>query len=112
MSRRSTCRLRIASGSSDALDDLIENNRRRIELLEQMAQAIYREWFVHFRYPGHEDVRSRRLASRPDPRGLGVSPLASIAIVRGRVHPQRGTDEDCERWSMPSSTRLHRDRST
>ena len=37
-----------------ALDDLIENNRRRIALLERMAQAIYREWFVHFRYPGHE----------------------------------------------------------
>jgi type I restriction enzyme S subunit len=38
-----------------AFDDLIENNRRRIALLERMAQAIYREWFVHFRYPGHED---------------------------------------------------------
>ncbi len=35
------------------LDALIENNRRRIELLEQTAQAIYREWFVRFRYPGH-----------------------------------------------------------
>lgn len=39
-----------------ATDDLIENNRRRIAVLEQMAQAIYREWFVHFRYPGHQDV--------------------------------------------------------
>jgi type I restriction enzyme, S subunit len=38
-----------------SLDDLIENNRRRIVLLEQMARAIYREWFVNFRYPGHED---------------------------------------------------------
>lgn len=38
-----------------AIDDLIENNQRRIALLEQMAQAIYREWFVHFRYPGHEN---------------------------------------------------------
>jgi len=37
------------------IDDLIENNRRRIALLERMAQAIYREWFVHFRYPSHED---------------------------------------------------------
>ncbi len=36
------------------LDDLIENCRRRVELLEQMAQAIYREWFVHCRYPRHE----------------------------------------------------------
>lgn len=37
-------------------DDLIENNSRRIEILEEMAQAIYREWFVEFRYPGHEGV--------------------------------------------------------
>lgn len=40
----------------DSIDELIENNRRRIEVLEEMAQAIYREWFVHFRYPGHEDA--------------------------------------------------------
>ena len=40
----------------DDLDDLIENNRRRVEVLEEMARAIYREWFVHFRYPGHERV--------------------------------------------------------
>lgn len=39
-----------------AYDELIENNSRRIEILEEMAQAIYREWFVEFRYPGHEDV--------------------------------------------------------
>jgi type I restriction enzyme S subunit len=40
-----------------AYDDLIENNTRRIQILEEMAQAIYREWFVHFRYPGHEGAR-------------------------------------------------------
>ncbi|MCC5954209.1 MAG: restriction endonuclease subunit S [Acidimicrobiia bacterium] len=40
----------------DAIDDLIENNRRRVEVLEEMARAIYREWFVRFRFPGHEDV--------------------------------------------------------
>lgn len=44
------------AGILGALDDLIENNRRRIKLLEEMAQTIYREWFVHFRYPGHEGV--------------------------------------------------------
>ena len=39
-----------------AYDDLIENNRRRIELLEEAARLLYREWFVHFRFPGHERV--------------------------------------------------------
>jgi type I restriction enzyme S subunit len=37
-----------------SFDDLIENNTRRIEILEEMARLIYREWFVHYRYPGHE----------------------------------------------------------
>ena len=37
-----------------AYDNLIENNRRRIQLLEQAARLLYKEWFVHFRFPGHE----------------------------------------------------------
>jgi type I restriction enzyme S subunit len=40
-----------------AYDDLIENNTRRIKILEEMAQALYREWFVKFRFPGHEKVK-------------------------------------------------------
>jgi type I restriction enzyme, S subunit len=39
-----------------AYDDLIDNNNRRIGLLEEMAQRVFREWFVDFRYPGHQDV--------------------------------------------------------
>ncbi len=37
-----------------AYDDLIEVNTRRIALLEEMARGLYREWFVRFRFPGHE----------------------------------------------------------
>jgi len=40
-----------------AYDDLIENNRRRIKLLEDAARLLYREWFVHLRFPGHEHVK-------------------------------------------------------
>ena len=40
-----------------AYDDLIENNRQRIALLEEAARLLYREWFVHFRFPGHEQVK-------------------------------------------------------
>lgn len=39
-----------------AYDDLIENNRKRIALLEETARLLYREWFVHLRFPGHEHV--------------------------------------------------------
>lgn len=38
-------------------DDLIENNRRRIQLLEESARFLYKEWFVHLRFPGHEHVK-------------------------------------------------------
>ncbi len=37
-----------------AYDDLIDNNERRISLLEESARLLYREWFVHLRFPGHE----------------------------------------------------------
>lgn len=41
-----------------AYEKLIENNRRRIQLLEQSARLLYKEWFVHLRFPGHEHVSS------------------------------------------------------
>ena len=44
-----------------AYDELMENSQRRIRLLEAMARALYREWFVHFRFPGHE--KHSRVAS-------------------------------------------------
>ena len=40
-----------------AYDHLIENNQRRIQLLEQAARLLYKEWFVHLRFPGHERVK-------------------------------------------------------
>lgn len=49
------------AGILSAYDELIENSQRRIRILESMARALYREWFVHFRFPGHE--RHRRVAS-------------------------------------------------
>ncbi len=48
--------MRKIAGILSAYDDLIENNLRRIKILEEMAQSLYREWFVHFRFPGHESA--------------------------------------------------------
>jgi len=44
------------AGILSAYDDQIENSQRRIKILEEMARSLYREWFVNFRYPGHESV--------------------------------------------------------
>ncbi|OIP11190.1 MAG: hypothetical protein AUK53_08840 [Betaproteobacteria bacterium CG2_30_59_46] len=67
---------RIASILS-AYDELIENNQRRIRILEDMARSLYREWFVHFRYPGHENERSEVSSLRPSV-PLVDSPLGQI----------------------------------
>lgn len=57
-----------------AYDDLIENNRRRIALLEKMAEEIYREWFVRMRFPGHEQAKFEKGV----PEGWGTSCLGNI----------------------------------
>ena len=64
-----------------AYDDQIENSQRRIKILESMARALYREWFVHFRFPGHE---SHSLVPSPlgdIPKGWEVKPFTEVASV-------------------------------
>lgn len=71
-----------------SIDDLIENNRRRIEVLEEMARAIYREWFVKFRYPGHEGVPLVDSALGPIPEGWQVGELNDLVqLIRDTVDP-------------------------
>lgn len=68
-----------------AYDDLIENNTRRIAILEEMAQAIYREWFVNFRFPGHENVKLVDSKIGKIPEGWEVRPLADCCkLVMGQ----------------------------
>lgn len=61
-----------------AYDDLIENNTRRIKILEEMARLIYREWFVKFRFPGHEKVRMVDSELGPIPEGWEVRRLSDL----------------------------------
>jgi type I restriction enzyme, S subunit len=68
---------RIASILS-AYDDLIENNTRRIAILEEMARRLYEEWFVHFRFPGHEEAEFEGEV----PKKWSSVPLKSIARLR------------------------------
>ena len=68
-----------------AYDDLIENNRRRIQLLERAARLLYREWFVHLRFPGHEHTR----IVNDHPEGWKALPLSEICTdVRESVDPK------------------------
>jgi type I restriction enzyme S subunit len=62
-----------------AYDELIENNTRRIQILDEMTQAIYREWFVRFQYPGHEGVPLVHSDLGPIPVGWDVCTIAHLA---------------------------------
>jgi type I restriction enzyme S subunit len=68
---------RIASILS-AYDELIENNQRRIRILETMARALYREWFVHFRFPGHENHSLVASPLGEIPQGWAVKKLVDV----------------------------------
>lgn len=64
-----------------AYDDLIENSFRRLKVLEEMARNLYREWFVEFRFPGHEHARFVDSAVGRIPKGWGVVGLLDVADV-------------------------------
>jgi type I restriction enzyme S subunit len=64
-----------------AYDELIENNTRRIAILEEMAQLLYREWFVHFRFPGYEDMEMVDSELGAIPKGWGVVAFTDVADV-------------------------------
>lgn len=75
-----TTQRRIASILS-AYDDLIDANRRRVAILEEMARRLFEEWFVHLRFPGHEAVPLRDTPDGPLPEGWQRVRLREIAEV-------------------------------
>jgi type I restriction enzyme, S subunit len=83
-------------------DDLIENNRRRIALLERMAEQLYREWFVRFRFPEHTQMKFEK----GRPLGWDVVPTAKAFAFTGGATPSKDTlrfwkDGDIN-WYTPS----------
>ena len=76
-----------------AYDDLIENNTRRIKILEEMAQRLYREWFVDFRFPGHKKVKFVDSELGKIPEGWEVKSffgIPSIRLISENVLPYEG----------------------
>lgn len=72
-----------------AYDDLIENNTRRIAILEEMARRIYEEWFVRFRFPGHEQVKMVESELGLIPEGWHVRPMSEVAEVIDCLHSKK-----------------------
>jgi type I restriction enzyme, S subunit len=71
------------AGILSAYDELIENSQRRIKILEAMARALYREWFVHFRFPGHDNSAGQpNWADEGRPDGVSATDGANQSLPR------------------------------
>ena len=82
-------------------DNLIENNRRRIHLLEQTARLLYEEWFVHLRFPGHEHVT----ITDSVPEGWEKKTIADVCETVGGGTPSTKVSEHWDgdvTWVIPS----------
>jgi len=76
---------RRVAGILSAYDELLENCQRRIRLLEAMARALYREWFVHFRFPGHEKHPHVKSPLGEIPQGWDVKHVPDCVDINPRV---------------------------
>lgn len=79
-----------------AYDDLIENNEKRIKALDEMAQLLYTEWFVKFKFPGHEKIKMVDSGTEYGkfPKGWDVKKLSKVAnIVRGCSYSSKEIDD-------------------
>jgi type I restriction enzyme, S subunit len=81
-----------------AYDDLIENNTRRIAILEEMVQSLYREWFVHFRFPGHEKKSMVESALGMIPEGWEVKAIGEL--LKTQIGGGWGQEEKNEEFSL------------
>ena len=76
-------------------DDLVENNSRRISILEEMAQRIFEEWFVYFRFPGHENIKVVQSEIGDVPEGWDICTLSDVLeTLESGSRPKGGIDPD------------------
>ena len=94
------------AGILSAYDELMENSQRRIRLLEAMARALYREWFVHFRFPGHEKLPRVASPLGNIPQGWEVVSIDDVCarVTDGSHFSPKSVDEGLP---MASSKDMH-----
>ena len=94
------------AGILSAYDELIENCQKRIRILEEMARSLYREWFVNFRFPGHESARFVDSPFGRIPEGWEVKTVSDTFKVCGGGTPSRKQPEywanGTIQWYSPS----------
>lgn len=89
-----------------AYDDLIEVNRRRIAVLEEMARRLFEEWFVHFRFPGHAALSIKQVGYDPVPDGWSQQTIGETFDLLGGGTPSKAEPEFWDpgevEWYTPS----------
>lgn len=79
----------------EVFDRLIANSRRRIEILDETAQSLYREWFVHLRFPGHKSATFGASALGPIPDSWSVARLGeNLDLIMGQSPASKHYNED------------------
>lgn len=81
-------------------DDLIENNLRRVKILEEMAQNLYHEWFVKFRFPGHEQAHMVDSAMGKIPEGWEIKPFGEL--LKHSIGGGWGKDDQDDKHTLPA----------
>lgn len=89
------------AGILSAYDKLIENNQQRIKILEEMARSLYREWFVHFRFPGHDKIKMLSSPLGPTPKGWEVTKVGSVFKTLLGGTPSRAMTEYWQNGTVP-----------
>jgi type I restriction enzyme S subunit len=95
------------AGILSAYDELIENSQRRIKILESMARALYREWFVHFRFPGHESVPRIPSPLGEIPQGWEVKSVPDCVYINPRVSVPRDGEKPFVPMGCLSNDSMH-----
>lgn len=90
------------AGILSAYDDLIENNQRRIRILEEMARSLYREWFVYFRFPGHDKVKMVSSSIGSIPQGWNGMFGDIASVEREGINASDFPAEQFEHFSIPA----------
>ena len=88
------------AGILSAYDELMENSQRRIRILEAMARALYREWFVDFRFPGHEKLPRVASPLGDIPQGWEVKTVGNVgqSSSESRQFQRRVYGDDGDSW--------------
>ena len=89
---------RRVSATLGAFDTLIDGNRRRIEVLEEMARLLYREWFINFRFPGHENVDMMNSEIGKIPDQWSVEAFSQVVEINPKVTVSK--DKECPFFTM------------